>query len=452
VPAGLGYGLGVVPAGPLGVRDARARTFATAFVLALVIHLPCTPLPFMFSWVRAYLDRDTKFWDYEDDKTLIPISLLDDEPADPSRAAPGRAEPASGSAQPGRSRALETFSDAGIRDAPEEPQEDAAPADARPRVRAAARTSEEEAGAAEATPSDAHAVARAVVLDAGGGGPSVQDPLSLVGGLRRAVEGKPNVSIVLWFSTIREHPLGPLVGGLLGCIPQWRDFVGDLVNPLTDLDGVMLVGPQMRDTSKVTILAQSRMEDDRVQSVFAALAHKPGGNPVPAPPGTRAVKFRADRADRIAFTHPRSMIIVTPPEGFEQLRDLKGPLSLPAGKGRALSVGLVNPWRPARAIGLRLPETLREVRINVAAAPDGGIDIAIEFDDASPEAAEAHAPDISAQVRAIGGLLFSDLEFVAESNHLSAETHVSRLFSAVLLGYLRPMLCPFGPDGGRAGR
>jgi hypothetical protein len=88
----------------------------------------------------------------------------------------------------------------------------------------------------------------------------------------------------------------------------------------------------------------------------------------------------------------------------------------------------------------------------VAAAPDGGIDIAIEFDDESSAAAEAHASDISAQVRGVGGLLFDDVEFTAESNHLLAQTHVSRLFSAVLLGYLRPMLCPFGPDGGRAGR
>jgi len=38
---------------------------------------------------------------------------------------------------------------------------------------------------------------------------SVKDTLSLVGGLRSAIKGKPNVSLVFWFSTMRDHPLGP---------------------------------------------------------------------------------------------------------------------------------------------------------------------------------------------------------------------------------------------------
>src|SRR6266496_3525350 len=98
------------------------------------------------------------------------------------------------------------------------------------------------------------------------------------------------------------------------------------------------------------------------------------GGPVPTGhAGMQAVRFHADRADRVAFTHPRKVIIVTPPEGFDQLRDEPEPLSLPAGQGRAMSLTMVTPWRPLRALGVRLPETLSEMRMHISAAPGGGV-------------------------------------------------------------------------------
>jgi hypothetical protein len=441
---------------PLGVRDARTSTFALMLLVAVAVHLPFTPLPFVLSWLRVLLERDGRPWDYEDDRVVIPITLLDPptEPL-PDKLAPGSSPTGAQAAGAQTSGA----GDAGAADAAEDAAVDAAPRDANPPgdakppkvASAEGRSRPDDAGRATvASLVEAGAIAREGPSDAGGS--AVKDPLALVGGLRKVVSGQPNVSIVLWFSTIRDHPLGALVGGLLGCIPQWRDFLGDVVDPMQDLDGVWIAGPQMRDTSKVTIIAQSRMDDARLETVFDALARRTGGSAVPAPAGMHAVRFRADRADRVALTHPRSMIIVTPPDGFEQLRDLKGPLSLPAGKGRALSASLVTPWRPARALGLRLPETLRAVRFDVSAAADGGVNIAVELDDESADAALAHAPDINSQVRGLGGPFLSDLEFVPESNHLSAETHLSRLSGAILLGYFRPMICPFGLDGGRGGR
>jgi hypothetical protein len=451
MPARLGYGQSVVPAGPLGVRQPRAGAFSAAVVLALLLHLPITPLSLLWPWLAALLNRDTSAWDYQDDRVIIPITLFD-TPGEPQATAPATNQ----ASAPGAPGGVVTGAiDAGV-DADAAPS-DASPSDARasdgPDAFGARLADRHQPDAtrrvAALAPADAEALA-AAPSDAGAG-PSVQDPLSLVGGLRRAVEARPNVSLVLWFSTIRDHPLGSLVGSLLVCIPQWRDFIGDVVDPLQDLDGVMMVGPQLRDSSKITVFAQARIDDDRMQRVFAAVARRPGGKILPVPAGMRAVQFHADRADRVALTHPRNMIIVTPPDGFEQLRDLKGPLSLPAGKGHALSASLVTPSRPARALGLRLPESLRAVRIDVSAATDGGINVSVEFDDESPSAAEEHAPQITEQVRGVGGgFLFSDLEFVATGNRLLAETHVSRLTGAILLGYIRPMLCPLGFDGGRA--
>jgi hypothetical protein len=454
----LGYGQRVAPPGPLGVRDARASTFTLALLFAVALHLPFTPLPFVLSWLRVYLQRDASAWDYEDDRVVIPITLFE-APAEPS---PGTMEPSPSPTSPS-SGASETTGarDAGIADAHDDAVSDAGTrdgniaADAKPPkvASAEARARLDDGGsAATATASAAEAGPLAREGSGGdGGGLGVRDPLTLVVGLRRAVTGQPNVSVLLWFSTIRDHPLGALVGGLLGCIPQWHDFLGEVVDPLQDLDGLYIFGPQMRNTSKLTIMALSKMDDGKLETVFGVLARRSGGSALSAPPGMRAVKFRADRADRVALTHPRSMIIVTPPDAFEHFRDITGPLSFPPGKGRALSVTVVTPWRPARELGLRLPETLRAASFDVSAASDGGVNIAVELDDESSDAAAAHAAEINNQVRGLGGPFLSDLEFVPESNRLTAETHLSRLSGAILLGYFRPMLCPFGLDGGRGG-
>jgi hypothetical protein len=426
----------VAPAHPLGIRDERARTFWTALLIAAAVHLPFTPLPFVLHLLALYFTRGDTSWDYEDDRVIIPISLVEDtpKPDEPTPLSEPKATPESAEPKPSK-RGPPEGRDAGVTDAGE--PESGPVADA-----ARERRPLREAGSAVAS-ADAR----------GDGGPSVKDTLSLVGGLKRAVQGKPNVALVFWFTTIRDHPLGPLVGNLLACNAQWREFVGDLIDPLRDLDGVMLTGPRMADTSKVTAIAQHRLEDGKINDVMTALgslARKRGtGGVVPTGhAGMVAVRFHADRADRVAFTHPRNMIIVTPPEGFEQLRDEPEPLTLPAGQGKAMSLTMVNPWRPLRALGMRLPETLTEIRVHLSAALDGGVNADIEFDDQDAALARAHAPEITAQARGAGGPFLSDLEFVAQDNHLKAKTHLSRIASTFALGFVRASICPAGFDGG----
>jgi hypothetical protein len=420
----------------LGIRDSSARTLRTALVVAFFLHLPFTPLPIILRFLSGWLSRSDTSWDYQDDSVIIPISLVD-EPSSPKPAPTAPPPPSPAAAEPkaaSRSHADDRTRDAGVADAGE--------LDARVIVKSDAGKKQREAGAELAT------VDGGEVGDAGTG-PSVKDTLSLVGGLKRIVNGKPNVSLVLWLSTIREHPLGPLVGGILTCNPQWHDFLGDQIDPLRDMDGVMLTGPRMSETSKVTVMVQSRMDDAKLQRVMGALAEKPGGSFVDAG-GSRAIQFHADRAERIAFTHPRNMVIVTPPEGFEQLRDVHEPLSLPPGRGQAMSLTMVNPWRPLRNVGAKLPETLSEIRVNASTASDGGVDVHIEFDDQDAASAEAHASDVTDQARAAGGPLLGDIEFVAQGNHIAASTHFSRLTCAIVLGFVRERICPSSAfDGGR---
>jgi hypothetical protein len=419
---------------PLGIRDSPARTLGAALALAFIFHLPLTPFPFIMRWVSAWLSRSDTSWDYKDDSVIIPISLVDDPtPSQPPAPVLPPAAPATAEPKPIPRTHEERVRDAGVADAGEpDAARVVAKADAGKKREAGTELAVTDGGEGDA-----------------GAGPSVKDTLSLVGGLKHAIKGKPNVSIVLWLSTIREHPLGQLAGGILTCNPQWHDFLGDQIDPLRDLDGVMLAGPRMSETSKVTVMVQSRMDDAKLQRVMGTLAEKPGGSFVDGG-GGRAIQFHADRAERIAFTHPRNMVIVTPPEGFEQLREVREPLSLPPGHGQAMSLTMVTPWRPLRGLGAKLPETLSEIRVNASAASDGGVDVQIEFDDQDAASAEAHARDVTDQARAVGGPLLGDIEFVAQGNHLSASTHFSRLTCAIVLGFVRERLCPSAAfDGGR---
>jgi hypothetical protein len=88
--------------------------------------------------------------------------------------------------------------------------------------------------------------------------------------------------------------------------------------------------------------------------------------------------------------------------------------------------------------------------VSAFAANDGGVNMQIEFDDQDAASAESHAREVTEQARAAAGPLLGDIEFVAQGNHLSAQTHFSRLTSAIVLGFIRERICPSPAfDGGR---
>jgi hypothetical protein len=447
--APCGYRDRVADGAVLGVRDSKRSYLAIALGLALVLHLPLTPFPWLLRWLGPWLHRHDTSWDYQDDRVIVPISLVEAPVESPPPAAEPPAE-AKGVAEPAHAphkkpRPEPRGADAGAPDAG-----DAGPEAGRAEERTAdaglARDREDAGGLL------AHALTDAGARDAAGSAASVKDTLALSGALRQTVSGKPNVAIAMWFSTLRSHPLGQLVSSMLACNPQWKDFLGEDVDPVRDLDGVLLSGPRMTETSKVTVIVQTRMDAGKIREILRGLvAMSPAsGGFLDAGAGVTAARFRADRADRVAFTHPPGLVIITPPEGYEQLRSVRGPLPFPPSQGRAMSVTLVTPWRPARGLGLHLPETLRELRLDITAAADGGFDINGEFDDKDAESAQSHAADVTAQIAGLGGFVTDDVQFVPRDEHLVGHTHLSRMTSAIVLGFVRSFVCPAAlPDAGQ---
>jgi hypothetical protein len=434
-------------------RERSGRTLAITLAIAIGLHVPFTPIPWVVRLVAALLSgQDARAWDYQDDRVIIPISVGEDVPrggpAATAAAAPGGAGGEADAPRPPKRR-RQVLSDAGTPDSgPRTP-------DAGDRVGdSAADGARGDGGSAGGGDTDGAAMRQAVAGDSGvgdAGARSVSDPLALVGSLRRTVQGKPNVELVMWFSAMRTHPLGVRVGEILSCNPQWRDFIGDAVDPVKDLDGVFLFGPRVVDSSKLTVAVQTRMDQQKVHAVMDGLVRQSGQTAgwLDAGAGTLAARVHADRADRIVMTHPTNMIYVTPPEGYAQIAGIREPMSLPPGKGRALSLMMVTPWRALRRVGWILPETVSEMRLDIVAADDGGADITIEFDDQDAVAAEEHVHAQNAQLAASPTRFFlGDIKFVAQGSHMVCSDHLSRTTSGFLLNMTRALVCPEPPAAG----
>jgi hypothetical protein len=418
-----------------GVNERAGRPFAFALAIALALHVPLTPLPWIVRLYAALLGRpDTSAWDYQDDQVIIPISV-GEEPPRPSPATAEQKPPGGPGAE------AET---------PRPPKRRHAPSDAGA-PDAGSRMADGGARSRDAAADHGDGAAGGVVDAAAGDGGrrTVSDPLAFVGSLSKTVHGKPNVELVMWFSAMRTHPLGAKVGEILSCNPQWRDFIGDTIDPIGDLEGVFLFGPRVVDSSKLTVAVQTRMDQSKVHAVMANLVRQSGRTAgwLDAGAGALAARIHADRADRIVVTHPTNMIYVTPEEGFAQIAAVREPMSLPAGEGRALSLMMVTPWRPFRRIGWNVPETVSEMRLDIVAAEDGGADVTIEFDDQDETLAEQHVHEQNAQLAASPlRFLLGDIKFAAQGSHMVCRDHFSRNTSGFILNMTRGMVCPAPPD------
>jgi hypothetical protein len=411
-------------------RDRAPGVLAWTVTASLIAHVAGATLPFVLPFLFRLLHRGAD-WDYEDNGVVIPVSLFEEPAEKPAEKTP---EPAATqadavpTAKP-KPRPRPVIADAGAADVV-----DAAVADAE--------------GPTDAAVTDA---ARAVASAQGEAGTQGADVLGLSGPVSQIVRGKPNVGLLVWFSSIREHPLGAAAGDIFACIPQWKEFIGDAIDPLRDIETLHMFGPRVvADTSKLTIIVQTQMKNERIQSVLRALGRKSsGGGWIDAGAGVLAARFRADRADRVALTHPKDLVIITPPEGYEQLRRIQEPVSLASPRGRAISLAMVTPWRPLnRGLGTRLPDTLTDMQLDVMPAADGGVDLEATFDDKDAASAEQHAPLLTSELSGVGSPFTSDLKFYANGNHMVGRLHLSRFATGVLLSGLRAQACPLA-DGGR---
>ncbi len=348
------------------------RRLGWVVVVSLLLHTPLTPLIGLLGLV-SFLSLRKPEPVPEEPLTTIPVDLLDgDEPgaAAPPPPAPVVAAPPEGVVEPSappkpkpKPKPKQPIEDAGIVDA-EAP--DAATRDAE------APDAALDAGLpdAAATPSDAgsDAASDAGIADADAGTPNPM--AALAGDAKKVVDPNANVQLIIYPEKIRNHPLAPRIGQLLASVYQWRDFFGPAkLDPIRDVDRILIVGPELRDSSNVAAIIQHNVGQARMHEALDAIVHADPEHGEWLDAGVPAATAYADRAPRVLVMPSPKVVVVVPPNLKEA------------------------------ALGVALPHGIAWAKVWITPSDGGGAVVEAEAEDESPEAATKDAAALNAQIQ-----------------------------------------------------
>jgi hypothetical protein len=361
--------------------DRRLRWFV---LLSVLLHAPLTPLLGLVGLLGFLVAKKPSPVPL-DPLTTIPVDLLEGEdlgPAAPPPAVTAAPEPAAVEPEAPKTKPKQK---------PKPPVEDAGVADAE---------------APDAGPPDAavgDAAADAAVSDGGiasadGGAPNPM--ATLTGEARKVIDQDANVRLVIYPEKIRNHPLAPRIGQLLGSVYQWRDFFGpSKLDPIRDVDRIMIVGPELRDSTNVAAIIQHNVGASRMHDALDALVQADPDHGTWLDAGVPAATAYADRAPRVLVMPSPNVVVVVPPGLRDVALALKRPRIPKATGSEVVWAYAVTPWRPARALGVQLPKSLKWAKVWVTPSEGGGAVVEAEAEDESPEAASTHASALNAQIQ-----------------------------------------------------
>lgn len=351
-----------------GAKDDR-RWWPWA-VVSVVLHVPFTPLLGVLGLLGWFLNQEPDIPEGPP-ITAIPIDIIEEpaeEPAPPAPAPEPVAAPAPEGPKP----------------APPKPP----PKPSAPPAPSAAPSTPPPAPSGSAAPSDP--------------GAKIGDPVAMSGGAQRVVDPNANVRLIIDTEKLRSHPLGPRVGSLLSRVHQWRDFMGPAaLDPVRDIDRVLIVGPQLRRTGDVVAVIQHHLGKEQMHSAIDGLVQRDraGGEWLPDTkvPVARA---SADRAERYFVLPSERVVVVTPKSALEAAQKL-GRARLPALPGSQVATAyLATPHRAFIGMPVRVPQSILWARARVVPLENGGAQVDVEAEDASPEQAAASAVELERQISA----------------------------------------------------
>ena len=252
---------------------------------------------------------------------------------------------------------------------------------------------------------------------------AIGDPVQLSGSAGQVADANANVRLMLRMDRIRKHPLGPKVGRILRSLYQWRDFLGPTqIDPVRDIDTVLIAGPQLRDSSEVAIVLQYNVEDSKVEEAISMLMAQgtPPGRWLATRNGVKMGRVRLDRAARVvAFPAPHLLVIV-PPQLAEQTAKLDPKTHFPPSDGAELmSAYIATPWRALLGLPLHIPKSIKWARLRVLADQHGAT-LHVDAAEESPATAAASAKYLT---RAVLAATHLNLGFFERRFIKSAEFH-----------------------------
>jgi hypothetical protein len=377
---------------PRVLLDTTHSRLGRFFALAVALHLPFSPLLGLLGLIR--------FAGGQSDApalppvTEIPLDILDDDGSAASKPA----------ATPDSQAAAATQPEAALPPDPEpvvtKPKKPKEPPDAgAPEPR--------DAGAPDASKSSD---AGAAPVGAADGGPShkpgegIGSPVAGIGD-KRVIDPNANVQLLVHTDRVRHHPLGARVGPLLRNVYQWRDFFGPTaIDPIRDIDRMLIVGPQLRDSRDVVAILQFNVPQERIRAAVDVLvARDPEGGWLDA--GVPVAKAHADRGER-AFVFPSpQVLVVTPPSAEASAERLPRKFRLPAPKGDEIALAKIStPWRAFLGLPVVIPKSITSAELRLSPREDGGLVIDVLAHDETEPLARSDAEALTAALTAATSL------------------------------------------------
>jgi hypothetical protein len=279
-------------------------------------------------------------------------------------------------------------------------------------------------------------------------GEGIGSPVAGIGD-KRVVDPNANVQVMVYNERVRQHPLGGRVGPLLRNVYQWRDFFGPTaIDPVRDVDRMMLVGPQLRDSRDVVAILQFNIAPERVRGAVDTLVQRdPDGawldGPVPV------AKAHADRGERAFVLPSAKLLIVTPPSALESAKKFRR-ATLPNPKADEIAIAhLATPWRAFLGMPVQIPKTIQSANLRLSGTEDGGVVIDVLAHDESEAAAQSDAQALTAALTAatsldlglFGSVLFGSSQkkfiqkgsFEADGSDIRGEIVLTRAQTETLL-------------------
>jgi hypothetical protein len=430
--------------------DTTPRRLGRWLALSVALHAPVTPLAGLVGLLQFLGTPDEA--PVMPPVTEIPLDIIDDdsesgakpgeakepEPtAPPEPAAPSEPDPVAVQPKP-KPKPKEPI-DAGAPDAGEELRDAGAPLDAG-------------AGTDAGPVGDAGPAHRP--------GEGIASPVAGIGD-RRVVDPNANVQVLVHNDRVRLHPLGGRIGPLLRNVYQWRDFFGPTaIDPVRDIDRMLIVGPQLRDSREVVAILQFNLPQERVRAAVDVLvARDPEGGWLDA--GVPVAKARADRGER-AFVFPSpQVLVVTPPSAQAAAQRLSRKFRLPGPKGDEIAVAkLTSPHRAFLGLPVVIPKSIRSAELRLSPTPDGGVVIDILAHDETEPLAIQDAKALSVAIEAatsldlgvLGAILGTGKKkfieratFEADGTDIRGEIVLTRQQVETLLGFAGAFLGGAGP-------
>ncbi|AUX22770.1 hypothetical protein SOCEGT47_032800 [Sorangium cellulosum] len=421
------------PPGPLPfLRAASQRALATALAVAVLLHLPLLPTP-LFAWLDAMFSLRGELADYDAGETIVPIDLdllADDPSAVAAAPSANGAEVPSGAGAP----------------APTTPP----PAVPPPAPSASAAPKAPDAGAPDAgrkPPGDAGPDASGKGGD-GDDQPKLRDPLNVAGAPGKLASKDPNVQVLIAGDRLRSHALGEWFGRILTSIPQWQSFFRNTnVDPIRDIDHLLIAGPQLRDSSKVVAVMDYRAPTEVMRAAIDVLVERTNGSWIEDAP-VPAARATADRNPRLfAMVPDRRLLVVLPADEEDQLSKLKAMKSFNKSSQAGIVLSMLTPANAFRGV-YALPRSLAWMRLTVTPTRDGGADLALTAGDGSPEEARDHARELTQTLNAIRTLdlgftrieALDEVTFNADGKVIWARLHVTNRQLKLIMGFVEQAL------------